>query len=244
MADKDRERFYLARLRDCFYGIPEGQPIEPEPPDFVFGDHHLGIEFTEFYLPPDSGNRPQQEISSLRDQIMEQAERLHHASGGPALYVSAVFNDHCPLRKRDLPRLAQIVSNAVLSTSVPASVYVGSVAVERSRLPSEIPHIDIYSSVDGVDRLWQGGSGSRVDAIQPKHVQTEIDRKAQKAGLARKRCRELWLVIVHDLFRGGTPACITEAAINHLYQHNFNKVIWFEPHVPRAWTLQHFISGG
>lgn len=89
MPDKKRERYYLSRLRACVPDLPAGDPIEPEPPDFVLikDGHRLGIELTTFYLPPEPGKRPHQERQSLKERIVAEAAALHSQAGGPALYV-------------------------------------------------------------------------------------------------------------------------------------------------------------
>src|SRR6266576_6944820 len=103
MPDKNRERYYLEALRTAFPDLPTGEPLEAEPPDFILQDSGgtLGIEINAFHLPTPQGKRPYQERQSLKDQIVQLAERIHHGAGGPALYVMVLFNDHVELDKKD-----------------------------------------------------------------------------------------------------------------------------------------------
>jgi hypothetical protein len=47
MPDKPREHYYLQALRRALTEVPPGEPVCPEPPDFVIAGHNrrLGIEF-------------------------------------------------------------------------------------------------------------------------------------------------------------------------------------------------------
>jgi hypothetical protein len=238
--DKERERFYLAALRACGVSLPNGDPLEPDPPDFLLDPtgKRLGIEMTVFYYPPVPGKPPQQEVQSLRDRIMALAERSYSGSGGPALYVNAVFNDQFRLRKAEMSRVADALVTAISAIDVPPSIEDGRRTVPVYLLPREIPHVSILGSVDGIDRLWQAGSGGWVAPITPEHVQREVERKAS---IIRNvgGCAELWLVIVHDPFSGAAAAELTTAAQYHVYSTQFDRLLWLEPHAPRAIELRH-----
>jgi hypothetical protein len=239
MPDKERERFYLTQLRKCELDLPEGEPSEPEPPDFLLGDppRRVGIEITTFHLPPQPGSRPHQEIQSLKDQAVEMAAQLHAAAGGPALYLTAIFGPHGNLRKRTVRPIAEALAAAVMSQPLPRSIEEPRIEVPRHLLPREIAHVHAHGSIDGVDSLWQADAGGWVAEIQPEHIQSAIDRKVEKARTARLLCDELWLVIVHDLFIGAAPAELAPQASQAMYRHAFDRVLWLEPHGPRTIRL-------
>lgn len=236
MPDKDRERYYLSRLRECLPDIPEFEPSEPEPPDFVFksAESRLGIELTAFFFPPEPNKQPQQEIQSLRDYIARRAKEMHADSGGPALYVTIIFNGHFPLWKKDVSRVARHLADAVYKAPVPTSVEDRPLVLGHAELPQEILRVRIYGSVDGTDKLWYATSSGWVASIGSDHVQREIDRKQKKATTARQHCDELWLVIINDAFEKGAPADLVDEAKSHEYTHEFDRVLWLEPDIPRV----------
>jgi len=100
--------------------LQAGEPLEAEPPDFILqgDDGTLGIELTAFHLPTLDGQRPYQERQSLKDRIVQLAERIHHDAGGPALYVMVHFNDHMELDKKDIQPLANAIAASVLNRPV------------------------------------------------------------------------------------------------------------------------------
>jgi hypothetical protein len=169
MPDKDRERRYLTALRHCLHDLPLGEASESERQDFFLGlrPTRIGIEFTEYHHPPSQGERPHQEIQSLQDRIVGLAENLHHEAGGPGLYVTGIFGSHGRLSKETVGPIAKTLAAAVLSLDVPRSKHDESVEIPRDLLPPEIAHVRVHGSVDGTDKLWQGGAGGWVAEIGP-----------------------------------------------------------------------------
>ena len=238
MPDKQRERFYLGQLRRCIPDIPLGDPSDCESPDFLLGSapRRVGVEITAFYLQPDPGERPHQELQSLMDQVIVLAEQLHARGGGPALYLMAIFGRHGHLTKRTVRPIAEALAAAILSYPMPRSIRDPRVEVPRNLLPLEIAHVSAHASVDGTDRLWEADDGGWVASITRVHVQGEIARKEKVAYLARAKCDELWLVIVHDIMRGA-PTKLTDEARVGPYEHSFDRLLWLEAHEPRVLAL-------
>jgi hypothetical protein len=230
MPDKERERRYITLLRRCVE-LPLGEPAEPEPPDFVLGEAsgRVGIEITEYHHRSDDNVPPFQEVQSLKWRIVERAERIYTESGGPALYLTAMFWPHGRLTKRAVPRIAQELSDAVLAVRVPSSLQEGPVEIPWDLLPGEISKAWAYASVDGVDRLWKPDHSGWVVDISPEHVQAELNRKQRVVSSARRHCDALWLVLVHNFTRGA-PCELSNEAANANYTSGFDRVLWMDPH--------------
>jgi hypothetical protein len=238
MPNKERERFYLERLRSCSIGLPDGETQDWESPDFlIFANETLGVEFTEFHLPAGAGERPYQEVQSLQEQVIRNAEDVHASAGGPALYVHVIFGRHGRLAKRTVRQIGETLAGVLLSFPVPRSIRDSSVEIPRTLLPPEIAHVRVHGSVDGVDRLWQSGYGSWVAPVTVSHIQSEIDRKRRTTPLARRKCDRLWLVIVQDLATEAHACELNDAAQLGPYQHPFDRLLWLEPHAPSAVDL-------
>jgi hypothetical protein len=158
MPDKQRERFYLTQLSKCLAEMPAGDVICCESPDFLveLSTGRLGVEVTTFHLPSSPNERPHQEMVSLKKQIIAQAEQLHSAQGGPALYLMVAFGRHGRLSKRTVRPIAEALAAAVLSHPMPESSREPSVQLPRHLLPPEVASVSVIGSVDGVDRLWSG----------------------------------------------------------------------------------------
>lgn len=231
--DKLRERYYFEALRTALPEIPPGEPLEPEPPDFLLRTEHerLGIELTSFHLPPPPGERPHQERQSLKDRIVAIAERLHHETGGPALYVSVFFNAHTTLDKRDIQALARGIADSVLRAPKPESMD-KAVELPWGRRPEATSGILIFPSEGGKDKLWHADAGGYVAAISADQIARVVQAKARRAPLARTRCDKLWLVVVNDAFSRAAPAEISAEARRATYEGPFDRLIWLLPSQP------------
>ena len=241
MPNKQMERFYLKKLCEALDKTNAGFPVRtPEPPDFVIDlpDHRLGIEFTEFCLPPPPGRWSHQEQQSLKDQIVSRADEIHRASGGPALYVTVFFHESPPLSRKDKQPLANAIADAVLNYTVPSSCSEPGTEVPWTHRPKRVSGILVHGSVDGVDRLWNADAGGWVAEITSEHISKEVRRKASREPLARTRCDKLWLVLVNDVFSIMAPSEISDAALHTAYRTPFDRLFWLLPHGPRAIELE------
>lgn len=232
MADKDRERWYLEKLKACFPGFPIGSVIPGESPDFLVRSEEgvTGIEVTQFYPSPVEGARPSQEIQSLKDRIVDVSHRIHVESGGAALYVTVYFRSPLDLTKRDVQKVARHLAGAVRMTPVPATIDAPFASVSWRDLPASIANVHIHGSVDGEDQLWYSDAGGWVIPVDAQHVSAVVARKERMAQIAREKCDSLWLLIVNDVFSRATPAELKHEAIRSVGRGVFDRVIWLAPH--------------
>lgn len=164
--------------------------------------------------------------------MVQQAFQLHTQSGGPALYVKVHFGDVHVLRKQTARELAEALAAAVQRAHVPLSLAEGWILLPYSELPETIVSVRIAASVDGNDRLWSADDGSWVAPVLPHHIEDVIAAKRTMFENARRRCDEVWLVIVNDAFIGAAQAELSDAAASHAYSHPFARLLWLEPHRP------------
>ena len=240
MADKSREEFYLTKLRQALPDFANVQAKRSESPDFIFdqGGRRKGLEITVFHLPAQKGKKTHQETVSLRRRVVNTAERLHAAAGGPALYLHAIFSEHVRLRKAVVHDLAKELARMVLQSPVPSSIEDGAFHISPNQLPPEFGKVWLHASIDGQDKLWQPGVGGWVAPIGPEHIAEVIREKNRLVGRYRESCEEVWLLIVHDIFTGAAQSELTKTAATSSYQHEFDRVIWLEPYVPAVMDLK------
>jgi hypothetical protein len=240
MPDKNRERYYLDAFRTAIPEVPKGEAAESEPPDFVLKSERgaLGIELTVFHLPSAPGTQSYQERQSLKNRIVNIAERIHHDAGGPALYVTVFFSAHVAIRKQDTLPMARELAASILKSHVARS-YREPLEIPWGERPEFVWGIQIFPSVDGRDKLWHPDAVGWVADITTQHVADVVQAKARTAPLARTRCDHLWLVIVNDIFGRAAQAEITSDALSAVYDAPFDRVFWLLPSLPpRAFELK------
>jgi len=237
MGDKRRERFQLEMLRRAMPEVPRTDPTEAEPPDFLFAtaESTLGIEFTEFHLPPEPGKRPYQEQQALKKRVVDQAAAIHARCGGPDLYVGVHFNDQHPLDKRRIVDLAHEIANSVLHSRLPTSI-TEHVAVPWRERPKEVAAIQVSRMKD--DSLWYADAGGWVVPLTPNHVDEELRRKAPRLAVARTRCDRLWLVIVNESLDRAAAAESSPEMLSHVYDADCDRLLWLVASIARATELR------
>lgn len=229
MPNPDLEAFHLDYFLRAVQLTADAVPERSEAPDFTLklAGRKVGIEHTQFFLPPPAGEKPQQQIEALQNLAVEQARRIFRQAGGPALYVYPVFNDaRAPRSKTEAyalaPRLAAVVAKNRWPEERQARTF------ETWRDLPELHGYTVMRSVDGVDELWNGGSGGMVAEIKPHHVEACLDSKATKHCEYLQRTDEVWLLIVNDGFRGGAPCELGDEAATARYIFPFERVFWLE----------------
>ena len=238
MGDKRRERFQLEMLRRALPNVPCTDPTEHEAPDFLFDtpEGNLGIEFTEFHLPPEPGKRPYQEQQALKHRAVASAAQIHDRCGGPPLYVGVYFNDQHPLDKSRIVDLGHEIANSVLHSRLPTGM-TEHMAVPWGERPKEVLAIHI-SRMPADDHLWYADAGGWVVPLTPDHIHAELRRKAPKLAVARTRCDRLWLVIVNESLDRAAAAESSAEMLAHVYEADCDRLIWLVAPIAKATELQ------
>lgn len=240
MPNKRLERWYLEQLKSKLPGFPTGEVEPGESPDFLVRDAEgsVGIEITVFHRAPADGERPHQELQSLKDGVVDIARRMHQESGGPALYVTVFFHEPIAFNKRTAQSVAAAIVRAVSKTDVPSSISDGSRSVAWHHLPDGVVAITIYASVDGADRLWSADAGGWVATVTANEIDVVLRGKQSMLAVARTKCRRVWLVVVNDVFSRAAPVELRDEARHHLYPLGFDRVFWLDAHVPALTELK------
>jgi hypothetical protein len=151
MPNKLRERWYLEQVCQAIDLHPDTIDWS-ERPDFLLisGCHRVGIELTDFFLPPREGERPYQEQQSLKNQIVERAKRLHAEAGGPAFYVSVNFHPSFPLRTQNRQPYALALAASVLRSPLPHARHESMLLPWGHRPPSPPASFSRKASTAGI----------------------------------------------------------------------------------------------
>jgi hypothetical protein len=229
MGKRRLEDFHIERFVEAS-GLVMDEPLKPsESPDCLtrIGDSAVGIEHTQFFFPTPEGHIPRQQLNSLRRMAVEEARRRFRAAGGPALYVHPTFTgQRGPRTKQQAYDLADRLARVVAKNGWPE--YPAYAHFEPWRDVREVASYFVMESVDGTDELWHGGGGGWVAAVEPTHVQTCIDAKEPLYPRYRSKAPSVWLLIVNDMIRGGTPCDLGGPAAAAEYRTSFDRVFWFE----------------
>jgi hypothetical protein len=239
MSDQRLEDFHIERFLVAAGISPDEKPQPSESPDCLLrlAGRLIGLEHTEFFLPSKAGEISPKQHNSYQELCVEHARQVFRKSGGPALYVYPIFNTHrVPRTKQDAYDVGKRLAELVALNGWPQSPY-----LQRFKDWRKLPEFDSYfvmSSLDGQDELWHSGGGGMVQTVEPKHIQACLDEKAPLYARYLQSTPVVWLLIVNDMFRGGTPCKIGIEASMEYYTTPFDRIFWFESMTEDVTELQ------
>lgn len=200
---KARERFLIEKFRSAFVEFPEGDLVDDEPPDFIVAGasgHRTGLELTDYYNP---GARERFHPAQRRAEasILNHVSRNARSPHNRTAIVSIQFLDEVPIRKNEIPEIAERVSARL------NELYSGdSERANADSLPSAIESVSL-TRLEGHQGLqpvhtsayWPG-------PIDEQEIARIILKKEAKLPTYRQKTDEMWLVIFIDC---NEPACGT-----------------------------------
>ncbi len=228
--NKDAELFYLDKFRENFINFPHGDVCPDESPDFLIKSPAgiVGVEVTHFYRQMSSDTQPPlQQRESVRHKIISLAKSIYDSKGFPSVFVSVHFdlNFHC--RKSDIQPIAErLVELAELSLS--------GLTEEKKEKIWRIYEIQL----NGVLLLsvtkwkmeksyWNAPLASFVPTVNSQQIQDILDEKNTRCADYRKKCDEVWLIIVMNRFSASSYSMIPEGIAERDYAHEFDSAFLF-----------------
>ena len=236
MSKKEREAWYVEQLRELWSDFPAGPRTSSENPDcLVRGtEHTVGIEVTEFTLPPDDGRQPTRETLSVRARIVRTALDKYRADGGPVLIVDIEFDPDVRLTKSDVVRVADAIAERLLAHTFAKDESPGWYQAVSGDMPHGVLGLTggRYQSAES----WDGDSIGVARECSVDSVQQVIDRKAARYQAYRSRCDAVVLLIVFSAVHDPQTA-IPRSVLENAYVSPFDWTIALLADEPEAVLL-------
>ncbi len=222
---------YLEKFLESCPAPPIGVPRKCENPDFLVetAEGTLGIELTRIFMPGLLGWSTLQEQEALRRRVADEAKRIYDATSLPPLHVSLFFNEQFLITKRDVGELAKMLAEvAIRNLPEPDSRKEEEYNwINRSCFPEQLVAVTChrYASMDA--STWSTPAAAFLAKLSPAELQAELDRKADKGGLYRKKCTKVWLALCTYGEGLSSMVELTEDAIPHAYESPFDRAFFF-----------------
>lgn len=227
------ERAHLTQFLASLPVAPAGAIEFGDRPDLVIAtpSHRIGIEHTQLFREKDSTIRPfPKEAETLEDRCIARAKDLFEARGGPPLHVHPWFTPR-PMRKREVEGHAVVLAAAVACISALVAGPQRHVEAWSYNRWAPAPLPQVVEDLWVIDAVSQGSWGARrasgIATLAPERIQAAIDGKSGKAEEYRRRCDELWLLIVSDGFSPGTDLRLPEDIELECFTSSFDRVFYF-----------------
>ena len=230
---KAREQAYLQRFRDNFASFPEGEVIPSEHPDFLVKTQArwIGIELTEYHVQePDEGwGSPMRALEGTEDKVLRTASEQYQSKGLPPVVVNVLWHPHQALDRRRISKLAADLANLV-QEHLPETGH--NVTIRRRRhpawrsLPQEVESLTVDRQINFSENAWTSVRGASVPTLTPPQLQKKIRNKEAKVSTYRRKCREVWLLIVARGFEPSTHVDIGSEVESYQYESGFDRVFF------------------
>jgi hypothetical protein len=191
---------------------------EPPDPDFIIDldGRAVGIEITEIFIRTRKSNvHPQpterpllQEVETITDQILSQAQEIYFRADNPLVLSTIVFSDRITLDKKKRKQIAELIADKIRDMISGNSSEVvdwrPDVHDNEARPLSEaVTFIHTRRVPEKRFARWTVARAGLVANLTPYHLQDRINLKARKLKSYRKNqnIEEIWLLMVADRTR-------------------------------------------
>lgn len=226
--NKETELFYLLKFKENFPSFPHGDVCPDERPDFLIktATKIVGLEVTHLYREMTSSGMhpPLQQRESVRQKIMSLAKSIYDSKGLPSVFVSVHFDLNFYCCKSEMQRVAERLVNLAEQS--------------LSGLPQEkiwrVYEIEIGGVMMVSVRSWKAEKShwnhplaSFVPTVNPQQIQSILDGKNARCADYRKKCDEIWLIIIIDRLKPSSFSMVPDAVTEHRYTHGFDSAFLF-----------------
>ncbi len=199
--NKDRELYYLDRVRALYSDLPSSIPCVSESPDFVFDNGKLGVEIVDYIRALSGPSITLRTIESLRAKVALDAQKKFFFKHSIPLWVGVHWNDRYKFTNRDVDLLGSRLAE-LIEQDIPNEPYQGTVFDITGRWENEsvfemVSRVAVTRLKPESKGLWPsievGFIGIGIDEVA-EFVKT----KETKLGRYLANCDEVWLLIIAD----------------------------------------------
>jgi hypothetical protein len=238
---KQFELYHLNNFKKSCPIFPQGKIIKSEKPDFLIPDSAkiLGIEHTVIYEVKNAYGVIPKEQDSLKNAILHSAQEIYKAKYKDPLLISVLFDEHIKLGKNKVNELGKIIAEIAANNCKIDFGPMFCINDNNSELPDEIFEIILHKyestksvNVDNPKFVW-------VKTLGANELKNEIFKKEALITEYRKKCDEIWLLMVVDEFDPASIFSVSEDAKNFIYETAFDKIFLFNNYTGEYFELKH-----
>ena len=208
---------YLEEARRASPLFPEGAPVPNEPLDFLFDGGRVGVELTELC------REDERHEGARLGYVAPKARRIFEQRGGKPVSVSPVFSHDAD--KMDVDELAENLAGFVYDHRDANQNF----EWHQYALPKGFINIGVFPTLEFEPAgSWRYFRAFNTRRATRELIATRIAEKNQRVGDYRTAAREVWLLLVNDLFLGpGEVAVYEDDLKDWSFDFSFDKVLLF-----------------
>lgn len=234
---KEEKKEIISFIKEYDSSFLKDVNLDSERPDVLVNRKGIiGIEHTRIYQPERESGLKIQHQEAIKDKaVLIAKSKYEKLEKVPDLHVSISFEDHYWI---DIPReelsgpnvegisntLVELVKKNIPEEGEVIQFYKYSGDV----LPPEIMRITIVHPRKGGAHGWFRDTGGIIPLLDSNQIQEIIDSKNIKVDDYRRKCSEIWLLMVSNNMQYKRSVVIDNSIINKKYNADFDKVFIFE----------------
>jgi len=237
---KEAERRYIEAFFQSRPDLQVGPVQDEEEPDFLLQESSpmVGVEVTYFTAEQQKWESSPEEQDSLRQRVMQIAQTSYKEAGGRPLEVQVIFRPDCRFRlsKRRAPQLAQELADLVLPQPENISLW-QQMPVDTGRddlLPPEIEGLSTLRVPTHEHGGWFDQPGGWTGHATKADIVRIVAPKELKIPVYRKKCEEIWLLIVFRPVGDSTYLRPPTEPLPFSVATSFDRIFCMEPFGPRS----------
>ena len=215
---------------------------DSESPDFITKNEQnkiIGIEITKIYRKKRDREKREINIVQQREErwhLAFQACELWTEENNPPIEVHLFFNIDYPLSKKKINKIAKLLVDLV-KKNIPnpgCSKILSNDENNNINLPKEITGISIYrfSENNNVNKsYWFPVEADYIEKLDPEYLQELINKKNEKVSEYRKKCNEIWLLMIIDTMNISSLLEISEEIHETYFKSSFDRIFIFDKHL-------------
>lgn len=228
----------LRAFLTVFGEIEESECEFTDVPDLLvqYRDHIVGVEHTRVYSknPSLAWGRQRRPQEKIHIRILDLAHSIFKQKSSISLWLSVTFTEPFDYRTKDIDEVAKELAEAMLTAlqynrrlvQPKVLMHLESWQFHRRKLPFPRGIRAIHYTVEndpGME-VWGPSYGYGVPALYIDEVKTIIEAKDARVSEYRKRCDEIWLLIVTDLGMPSSHFRIADDVPHHIFRTQFNRL--------------------
>ena len=230
-AKKDRERYYLERVKAIYTDFPSGEIKETERPDFLIESETsvTGLDVVDYIREQGERGSPLRHKERVCDKTADMARSTFEAQNQVPLQVLFHWFWHskpnADERKKIANQIAQLVSRNV-PQEIYDRVYIDPDEEGTTSLGDFLTRISIKRLKPSAKSSWSNVEGGFVE-VEAKELQQLISSKEKNIEAYRNNCVAAWLVIVADATYISSTNELKSSVSQYVFTTKFDKVLFY-----------------
>jgi hypothetical protein len=228
---KQNEVSHLRRFQQNLPAFPDGMVCVGEAPDFLVNTRHgyVGLEHTQWFRETDNlGGSPMRARESTEDKVLRLASSRYEARELPPVWVNVLWS------LQDQPtasRIHELANELAVLVEACLPEQGGEVAIKHRHpawgsLPPEVSYLSIRRNKIFSKNLWVSTRGAFIPTLTPLDLQKRIKEKEGKIASYRRKCSQVWLLIVANGLEPSTFGELAPEIEEFRFETDFDRVFF------------------